>query len=287
MDLIALHDDEVDGAFQELKSRIEVGAIVYRDFTLITPTGNEPCTAYWRPKEKFWVVLERDDERKKYWCSYGTRDPQHERAQRFLCQINVQRVGNPSQTAGGFAKDTSSGHRYYIHSGRLAVSGFAEWYQGRRADITWPSGRRSSRIVIGSLRDARFVQQLADYVKAIESFRNGSQPQPSGAYFRNAIMLGIDEAIQQAEEQAPDGTQDNSSIASIRLGRLRQVQTWLRDDPEMLQSAVDTLTSKAERDRRRRIAFSISAATVSIIAGWLLSAVRPDSVFAHLPLLAR
>src|SRR5689334_15718209 len=135
MDLTALHDNEVDAAFDELDSRIHKGAKLYRDFTLITPTGSETCTAYWRPKEQFWVVFSRDDEKKKYWCSYGTRDPEHERAQRFLCQINVQREGDPSRTAGGFAKDTS-GHPYYIHSGQLGVSGFTQWYRGHRADIT-------------------------------------------------------------------------------------------------------------------------------------------------------
>lgn len=282
MELKAVAD--VDAAFRQLDERLQRGAKVY-DFTLITPTGSVPCKAYWHQREGIWAVLQLDEEQGKYWCSYGLQDPAQAPAQTFVCQINLQRTGNLWRTAGALAADTSD-RLYYVHSGLLGGSGlaFARWYHGPQATITWSETKKTTPFVVGRLDDRHFVEHLATYAKAIKEFKGGGRQESQDNIYRNAITLGVTEAIQDVQSLLDDGddTRTGRNVAPIRLERLQQLQKWLQDDPEMLQTTVDKLTGKAEADRRKHVMVSVGAAGISIVTGWLLSAVSPATLLAQL-----
>jgi hypothetical protein len=120
-------------------------------------------------------------------------------------------------------------------------------------------------------------------VKTAEGAKTGA-PATLESYYRNAIIDGVETAIDQARQQLLGSDLDSVSASSevsvsrTRLDRLENLHTWLRDDPEMLQTAVDLIVGKTERDRRRHLMLSVCAAASSILIGWLLSAVRPDTI---------
>lgn len=78
-----------------------------------------------------------------------------------------------------------------------------------------------------------------------------------------------------------------------RVRRLQRLQKLLQEDPDLLQIVDHTLSkqieaaemraiARAKADQRRQTIISACAAVVSLIAGWLLSAISPVSTLAHL-----
>jgi hypothetical protein len=270
--------EDVKDTFRKFEACLSKGAKICEDFTLVYPPPDGPVvrTAYWHPGEGIWAVLEPDEADGRYWCSYGIQDPERARAQKYVCQINVKWRGDGKAVAGAFATDERR-RVYLVHSGRLGSgNAFTDSYNGQRASVQWPGAREDERFVIGALDDRHFVANLATYVKAIDRYRAGAQAQPLDKFYRNAIMMGVDTAID--EIRGAGAHEPSTSVARIRLGRLTDLQGWLSDDPELLQTAIDTLTSKAEADRRRRISLSVGGAAASILVGWLLSSVSPASL---------
>jgi hypothetical protein len=78
-----------------------------------------------------------------------------------------------------------------------------------------------------------------------------------------------------------------------RAKRLRQMQKLFKDDPELmrivdvtignqLKAAEERQQTQARLAQRRQTAFSVVFSVLSLIAGWLLSAVSPVSAVARL-----
>jgi hypothetical protein len=71
-------------------------------------------------------------------------------------------------------------------------------------------------------------------------------------------MLGIDDAIQETQAEVHklntggEAQAQDESVSGIRLKRLSQLRTWLDDDHELLQSAIDRLSGQERRNKRRR-----------------------------------
>ncbi len=286
MDLVAVTD--VDAVFPQLRERLQQGAEGF-DVQQLTPQGAYPERAWWHDGVGIWAILEPDDAGGVYWCSFGTTKPTPGGNVTSVCMANLSRKRDPSLTAGVLAEDPRTHEVYYLHSGQFGkkTPQFAERFHGGTATVRWPSGKATPRYVIGKLRDKRFLADLAAFVKTVEGAKSGA-PASLESYYRNAIIDGVAAAIDQARQQQPDGGSSPAdaptaaSVARTRLARLQDLQVWLRDDPEMLQVAVDRIAGKAERDRRRRLILSIGAAAGSILVGWLLSAIRPDALFAYL-----
>lgn len=286
MDLVAVTD--VDTAFPQLRERLMKGAEVF-EVRLLTPEGAGPARALWHEREGIWAILEPDDAASMYWCSFGTTRPAPGGDVYYVCMANLSRKRDPSLTAGLLAENPKTHDLYYLHSGQFGkkTQQFAERYRGIKANVTWPSGKSTPRYVIGRLRDKDFITALAEFVKTAEGVKTG-KPATLETYYRNAIIDGVEAAIEQAHQLQPSGDSgpaDASSGASVsrtRLGRLENLRGWLRDDPEMLQAAVDTIVGKAEQDRRRHLVLSVGAAAGSILIGWLLSAIRPDTMLSYI-----
>lgn len=80
-----------------------------------------------------------------------------------------------------------------------------------------------------------FISGLAAFVKTAEGVKTGALATLE-SYYRNAIIEGVEAAMEQARQQSGGdrNLSDGSSVSRTRLIRLEDLHTWLRDDPEML-----------------------------------------------------
>lgn len=74
---------------------------------------------------------------------------------------------------------------------------------------------------------------------------------------------------------------------SSRLKHLRQLQAWIKDDPDLFQMVDLSIGQQVKSASRRQARLSALYAAVSLVAGWLLSAITPASALAHLLGLGR
>lgn len=149
MDLVAVTD--IDTAFAQLRERLTQGAESI-DARLLTAEGAGPARALWHERGGIWAILEPDDERSMYWCSFGTTKPTPGGNVYYVCMANLSRNRTPWNTAGALATDPKTHDLYYLHSGKFAkptqTQQFAERYHGGTANVTWPNGRSDVRYVI-------------------------------------------------------------------------------------------------------------------------------------------
>jgi hypothetical protein len=82
-------------------------------------------------------------------------------------------------------------------------------------------------------------------------------------------------------------------LLQARTKRLRQLQTLFKDDPELMRivdemignqvkAAEQRQQAQAHVAQRQQTVFSVAFSVLSLIVGWLLSAVSPVSAVAHL-----
>jgi hypothetical protein len=72
---------------------------------------------YWHQDAGFWVVFGLE-ELSRYWCAYGTLDPNQHGSLEITCEINPPTEGIDRHCGGVFLKDIRSGF-YLAHSGRV------------------------------------------------------------------------------------------------------------------------------------------------------------------------
>jgi len=177
-----------------------------------------------------------------YWCSFGTTKPSAGGDVYYVCMANLSRKREAWRTAGALAEDPKTHEVYYLLSGQFGkkTQQFAERYRGVNATVRWSSGEIEPRYVIGRLRDKAFISALAAFVKAAEGAKTGA-PATLESYYRNAIIDGVETAIDQARQQLlssdpdPASASAEVSVSRTRFERLKNLHTWLRDDPEMFR----------------------------------------------------
>jgi hypothetical protein len=70
-------------------------------------------------------------------------------------------------------------------------------------------------------------------------------------------------------------------LAQRRIQQLQRVQSWMKQDPELM-GVLDTFIGKQVKVVRRRQALvTLILSIVSLIVGWLLSALGPATVLVH------
>lgn len=90
----------------------------------------------------------------------------------------------------------------------------------------------------------------------------------------------------------PEEQAERKSL-SLRIERLKQVQTWMAEDhllERVIDEAIGNHIRAAEKrqlatfkiTQRRQNVFAISISVAALIVGWLLSAVTPATFLAHL-----
>jgi hypothetical protein len=66
-----------------------------------------------------------------------------------------------------------------------------------------------------------------------------------------------------------------------RIAQLQQIRVWLKDDK--LKAMIDDVIGKqVAKSERRQVGYSVAIGALSLLAGWLLSAISPISALAQL-----
>lgn len=174
-------------AFSRLESRLRDGAKRFSR-TLGTQGGHEEANVFWRPTEEFWFSISRHVEN-RYWCAYGTQDPEKSKSLSITVEINPPTSGFDRRIAGLFVTDASE-RIYLAHSGRIGggkkgigKEAFLATYSGPYfANVAWPDDETSEVILLADIDDSRLPEQLATFVLEVERFKSG-QVRPGDSNF--------------------------------------------------------------------------------------------------------
>src|SRR5262249_472255 len=67
-----------------------------------------------------------------------------------------------------------------------------------------------------------------------------------------------------------------------RIVRLEQLRTWMGEDPDLGRLIDTSIGSQVHASERRQRLFAGTLGVITLIAGWLLSAVSPPATLASL-----
>jgi hypothetical protein len=96
-------------------------------------------------------------------------------------------------------------------------------------------------------------------------------------------LVGALGAVGGVSETIPESLPASSQIGQLddRIAQLQQIRVWLKDDK--LKSMIDDVIGKqVARSERRQVAYSVIVGVLSLVAGWLLSAISPLSTLTQL-----
>jgi hypothetical protein len=138
--------------------------------------GHGEFTLYWHENAGFWVVFWIEG-LSRYWCAYGTMDPNKHSSVNITCEINPPIQGIDRRCGGIFVKDSSSS-LYLAHSGKvgggregIGKQNFLKRYSGSLEEIEWSDGVTAEVVLLGRIGGRSFISNLADYIRAVEAFK--------------------------------------------------------------------------------------------------------------------
>jgi hypothetical protein len=175
-------------AFDALRSCLIAGSKKFKR-NVGWPGDHGEFTLYWHDQAGFWAVLVEAEatQYSRYWCAYGTMDPNSHSSVNITCEINPPSEGIDRRCGGTFLKDSGSG-LYLAHSGKvgggrkgIGKTNFLEEYSGSLEEIEWPDGVTAEVVLLGKVGGTSFVNNLAAYIRAVEAFKAnaaGQTPAP-------------------------------------------------------------------------------------------------------------
>lgn len=99
-------------------------------------------------------------------------------------------------------------------------------------------------------------------------------------YFAPSAVKAVDEQGEGMLQSVPLASLPLASLDE-RITRLTQMREWLQDDT--LRTMVDDVIGQQVRAAaRRQVAYSFIVGVISLVAGWLLSAISPVATLANL-----
>jgi hypothetical protein len=138
------------------------------------PGGNELHWVFWNPRERIWFTLTADRRENRFWCPFGTQNPDVADMLNIVVQCNPPVSGMNRRCAGVFA--TAGGRIYLAHSGKIGggregigKNAFTNFYpqRGRRI-VEWPNNESSEVILLGALDDKALPARIAEFVRSVE-----------------------------------------------------------------------------------------------------------------------
>jgi hypothetical protein len=137
--------------------------------------GQEHGDVHWSAARGFWSRTRVKDDR--YWCAFGTDDPEKGRQLSITVEINPPLEGVNRRLAGMFAED-ARGRVYVAHSGGvgggrpgIGKKAFLQHAGGPQPGIAAPDGATVPALVIGRLGGPRFIAQLARFIRLASEFK--------------------------------------------------------------------------------------------------------------------
>ena len=166
---------ESRAAFGKLTACLKTGAARFQR-NIGWPGAHGEFTLQWHKSAGFWVVF-GTQEHNRYWCAYGTMDPDSHSSVDITCEINPPTEGIDRRCGGIFLKDSGSG-LYLAHSGKvgggrkgIGKTAFLETYGGETEEIEWPDGVTGEVVILGKIGGKAFLSNLASYIQAVEDFK--------------------------------------------------------------------------------------------------------------------
>jgi len=92
-------------------------------------------------------------------------------------------------------------------------------------------------------------------------------------------------AAPAAEASAPAQQQAAQQTAltelDLRISRLQQMSAWLQD-AQLRNMIDDVIGRRVQAAERRQVYYSVAVGAVSLLVGWLLSAISPASMLVSM-----
>jgi hypothetical protein len=230
-------------AFDALRSCLITGSKNFKR-NVGWPGDHGEFTLYWHEKAGFWVVF-GEEEQSRYWCAYGTMDPNTHSSVNITCEINPPIEGIDRRCAGIFLKDSGTG-LYLGHSGKvgggrkgIGKTNFLEQYSGTREEVEWPDGVTAEVVLLGKIGGRSFINNLAAYLRAVEAFKSDTTGQtPAAVAERNPDLSFTPEfegpkkkyrLTAAIESQCDHGTVVNTLHAELKAFGLHAYKTFKID----------------------------------------------------------
>lgn len=180
--------------FTAIIDRLEI-AQAFKHFAQAVKNGSQPLSrmlgwqgsstsakVYWHAKYSLWVAVDPEGfVENRYWNAFGIDDPNKTQTLGITCEINFPRDGINRRVAGAFAKN-AVGNTIVLHSGKvgggragIGKNAFSAAYgrQEKWAVVQWPGSDYSTEhIAIGNVNDTQFIQEVAEFVHAVHTFKN-------------------------------------------------------------------------------------------------------------------
>jgi len=229
------------------------------------PGEHGEFTLYWHHDAGFWVVFGLE-ELSRYWCAYGTMDPNSHASVDITCEINPPTEGIDRRCGGVFLRDSGSG-LYLAHSGKvgggrkgIGKTSFLEQYSGSLEEIEWPDGVTAEVVLLGKIGGKSFVKNLANYIRAVEAFKTNATGQtPAPITEKNPDLAFTPEfagpkkkykLTSAIESQCDHGTVVNTLHAELKaLGldayKTSKIDLFLADSKANITHLIEVKTDQA------------------------------------------
>lgn len=172
--------DEIREAFDTFAARLRQGGqpstreIGYQ-------AGYVEHRIYWHARLGFWCLFDADYAETRYWCCFGTVDPEDQTMLSITVEINSPYKGVNRRIGGVFVRD-EEGRVYVAHSGKvgggrpgIGKEAFWEFYGGEQVEtVEWPDGKESKVIVLGRVDGERLPAHVARFVQDVARFKAGA-----------------------------------------------------------------------------------------------------------------
>ncbi len=168
---------EIEAAYGAMTQRLQTGTRAF-DRKIGYHGGYNEETVYWHDGLCFWWLLNRTVADNRWWCCYGTENPEHQNMLSITVETNSPFEGVNRRIGGLFVKD-ESGRVYITHSGKvgggrsgIGKDAFWEFYGSEQVEaVQWPDGRESRTIVISPVDSERLQAHIARFVHEVALFK--------------------------------------------------------------------------------------------------------------------
>ncbi len=242
---------------------------------------------YWHDRLGFWCLFDPEYVETRYWCCFGTVDPEDEPMLSITVEINSPYEGVNRRIGGVFVRD-EEGRVYVAHSGkvgggrpRIGKKAFWEFYGDEQSEaVEWPDGQESQVIVIGHIDGEHLPSHVARFVYEVERFkaaatRGEAAPRrerlrriftpefegtrrgytPSGEIEarcdHGAVVNGLHEALKEAGHEAVNDRRDLYIVADGTVTHLFEVKVDL-STTSLYQGVGQLMLHGAARDSTPR-----------------------------------
>jgi len=169
---------EITAAFRLMAERLKADTQAF-DRKIGYHSGYVEHRVHWHSRHRFWCLFDPTYVETRYWCCYGTADPEDQTMLSITVETNSPYEGVNRRIGGVFVRD-DEGRVYIAHSGKvgggrpgIGKEAFWEFYGGSDdvETVGWPDGRTSGVIVIGRIDSEHLPVHIARFVHEVARFK--------------------------------------------------------------------------------------------------------------------